>query len=89
MSNGAFFPGAGPGETVETRLARIEEILKGMNMRLEERCGTRGEALDAMEKRLTGLETDAHTMRGAWKVLGAALFILPAIVSAFVSKWVK
>ena len=58
-------------ETVEVRLARIEEMLRAHFGRIDERCGLRSDILTDMEKRLTGLEEWQAQTKGGWMVLSA------------------
>lgn len=58
-------------ETVEVRLARIEEMLRAHFGRIDERCGLRSDILTDMEKRLAGLEEWQAQTKGGWMVLSA------------------
>lgn len=58
-------------ETVEVRLARIEEMLRAHFGRIDERCGLRSETLTDMERRLGVLEEWQAQTKGGWMVLSA------------------
>ena len=63
-------------ESLETKLARIEEILIGYIKRLDERCFVRADTLMSLKKgqedndqRLTDLEHWKQQTKGGWMVL--------------------
>lgn len=63
-------------ESLETKLARIEEILIGYIKRLDERCFVRADTLGALKRgqdetdaRLKELEHWRQQTRGGWMVL--------------------
>jgi len=58
-------------ETVEVRLARIEEMLRGHFGRIDERCSARLETLADLESRLAGIESWRDQTKGGWMVLSA------------------
>ena len=65
-------------ETVEVRLARIEEMLRAHFVRIDDRCTTRLSSIDshatrleAVESRVNELEAWQDKTKGGWAVLSA------------------
>lgn len=58
-------------ETVEVRLARIEEMLRAHFGRIDERCGMRSDTITDMERRIAVLESWQNQTKGGWMVLSA------------------
>ena len=65
-------------ETVEVRLARIEEMLRAHFVRIDDRCTTRlssidsnATRLDSVESRVNELEAWQDKTKGGWAVLSA------------------
>lgn len=65
-------------ESVEVRLARIEEMLRAHFLRIDDRCNVRAAEinghtgrLDAVEARVDGLEAWQDKTKGGWAVLSA------------------
>lgn len=58
-------------ESVEVRLARIEEMLRAHFDRIDERCGLRFDSLSDLENRVTCLEEWQAQTKGGWMVLSA------------------
>jgi hypothetical protein len=61
----------GMSETVEVRLARIEEMLRAHFGRIDERCGLRADTLADIERRVVCLEDWQSKTKGGWMVLSA------------------
>lgn len=65
-------------ESVEVRLARIEEMLRAHFLRIDDRCNVRADELnthadriDAIEVRVNDLEAWQDKTKGGWAVLSA------------------
>ncbi len=58
-------------ESVEVRLARIEEMLRAHFDRIDERCGLRFDSISDLESRVTCLEEWQAQTKGGWMVLSA------------------
>lgn len=65
-------------ESVEVRLARIEEMLRAHFLRIDDRCNVRAtemnghtDRLEAIETRVNELEAWQDKTKGGWAVLSA------------------
>lgn len=70
-------------ETVEVRLARIEEMLKAHFVSIAERCERRSAAQDKHEARIAALEAWRNQARGGWWVI-SALYAVSGLIGAIV-----
>lgn len=78
----------------EARLARIEggmtrmgEDIAAIKALLGERCSTRGEALDDLDRRMCVLEEDLNRRKGGLAVLGAICAASSVVGGLVVKMW--
>ena len=79
-------------ESVEVRLARIEEMLRAHFLRIDDRCNVRASELAAHTTRLEGLEGRVNDLeawqdktKGGWAVL-SAVSVASAAAGALIIK---